>query len=33
MEEKGKKTVGVENGQWGKRELSRLIFGQRGSMR
>jgi hypothetical protein len=30
VEEKAEKIVGGEKGQWGKRRLSRLIFGQKG---
>jgi hypothetical protein len=33
MEETGRKIVGREKGKWGKRGLSRLIFGQNGKVR
>jgi hypothetical protein len=33
MEEKGRKILGEEKGKWGKRRLSRLIFGYRGRRR
>jgi hypothetical protein len=33
MEEKTKKNVGGQKGEWDKRVLSRLIFGQNGSGR